>query len=342
MKKAYRTEKYKAYAKKKAEKRLKRKRKKNRRKGQAEGIRHVFRAHSHTKKSRKLTVPLCFSIIENAEETLKFFHEMYLLFKNNREVQLDLSDVKKITPDALLYMLSLFDIFKQQRMLSVSGNSPKDYTCRRLLIESEFYDYVTTRQKIKHSDDKILSIRSHSLVEGEIAEQVINFALKHLGKERSVISRSIYSIILECMGNTREHAYDGTGDETLIAKRKYSPKWWLMAVYNENTSNVSFTILDNGKGIPNTVRKKFFEKIFRIFKKTDYQLIQSALNGDFRTRTKNRWRGKGLPNIYQTFQKEHVSNLVIISNKAYLNYEHSIFKDLDIPFQGTLLSWDFV
>ena len=74
----------------------------------------------------------------------------------------------------------------------------------------------------------------------------------------------------------------------------------------------------------------------------DNKLIVSALQGDFkRTRTREPWRGKGLPKINSHFQNKIIDNLFIVSRQGYINYETSDIRDLNGVFQGTLLSWDF-
>ena len=46
---------------------------------------------------------------------------------------------------------------------------------------------------------------------------------------------------------------------------------------------------------------------------TDAILIKSALEGEFRTSTGQRHRGKGLPSIYDNVRQKYFSNLRIIS-----------------------------
>jgi hypothetical protein len=70
--------------------------------------------------------------------------------------------------------------------------------------------------------------------------------------------------------------------------------------------------------------------------------MYSALQGEFRTQTKKRYRGKGLPSIYKNAKEGSISNLKIISNYGYINCENEELKNFKIKFSGTLYNWDFI
>lgn len=135
------------------------------------------------------------------------------------------------------------------------------------------------------------------------------------------------------MLNTCQHAYN----EGL----KQTNSWYL---YVENDGKkIKFTFLDTGQGIPSTVKKKFWE---RILKKSDSEIISSALNGDFRTNTGYKYRGKGLPKIKDCVADHNLDNFFVVSNKAicelkYINDNLEIEKkDLKNAFSGTIYYWE--
>jgi hypothetical protein len=137
------------------------------------------------------------------------------------------------------------------------------------------------------------------------------------------------------MVNTGHHAYE---------KRFVNWKWWLMALPTTDKKRVHFAFLDNGRGIPTTVRKNFAERVSYLFgdRTMDSELIFSALEGKYRSRMKNRWRGKGLPKIFSYSSKDIIENLQIVSNHGYVDCQRNQLKELSDKFHGTLLYWEFV
>jgi len=351
MKKLYQSAKWKRYSRKVSRRVLKKNRQRSR-KLRIRRNRSNIRWRQNTKASRhykhikrkkgkvKITVPSVFSIIDNTEETLAFFDVTKEYVSQKIKIYFDMSKVEKMTADAILYTLSLFDYWKKRYgFINVAGNVPLDESCKMLLIESGFFRHVIPADvKLNQSNPHILSIESDYLAESPIAKKVVDFAYEHLKKEKSNESKSIFATLVECMGNTKEHAY---------LKDNLLPKWWLIALYDQNVERVHFAFVDNGMGIPGTVRKKFMERIKEytggvLGNVQDSMLIDSALKGEFRTKTKLGYRGNGLPKILSYSEKKEIDNLIIISNKGYVNSTTPECKELARKFNGTLLSWDFV
>jgi len=159
-----------------------------------------------------------------------------------------------------------------------------------------------------------------------------------LGKQRTENAK-LYEIVIEMMANAIGHAYD--------IKLDKNPKWYLIAMYDEDNKAVQFSFLDTGFGIPRTVMLRHSEKIKKLIDKVnpfsnllaDSFLIQSALEGEFRSETGNGYRGKGLPSIYDASNTFYINDLIIFSNKGFINCDKKIEIDLKSTFYGTLFSW---
>ena len=69
--------------------------------------------------------------------------------------------------------------------------------------------------------------------------------------------------------------------------------------------------------------------------------VISALNGEFRTATRQGFRGKGLPKIREYSTNERIMDLHIVSNKAYVEVFQTAYQgnDLEEAIQGTLYYW---
>jgi hypothetical protein len=200
-----------------------------------------------------IIAPSNMGIVSNSNETLQFFAELEESLNGGKSVHINLSKVQKLTPDAILYLLALVDVYSQQRKGEVGGSLPDDSDCRDLLRASGFYNFVQTSDPVIRSNSKILSIKSGDIVDPKMAYDVIKFSLARLKQDTSISSKRIYSNLLECMGNTKQHAYEDN--------LPYKPRWWLMAVFDESKGVVNFSILDYGQGIPTTVRKNVIERL---------------------------------------------------------------------------------
>lgn len=339
MRRIYREPKYVKYSKAKQRRILKEIKQRSRRRA------HVVRRHSvpvgkPRGKPITLTAPHCFDFIENPDGTIKFFQEFCEKVNKRHKVYLDLSNVDFLAPNALLYILSRFKDWRHRKFqFSIRGNEPQNAMCKRLVRESGFYEFVSpVTTSASHSDD-VLKIATGSEVDGKLAKRVL-FRPRpgRLDDKTPIGARRTYTTIVELMGNTREHASPKSRVEHL--------HWHLMAVINRETSEISVSFLDNGAGIPGTLRRKKRELVGDLLEKLtdlklvkDNKLVHSALNGELRTRTKEGHRGKGLPKIFNAFKQGHVRELVILSNMAYLNLETSEMRDLQQRFHGTLFCW---
>jgi hypothetical protein len=284
---------------------------------------------------KSVIAPVIFSLKENIDEMLDFYEKIYENAKIGQGTNIDMSKVNYVSADALLYSLSIFNSYKQNLKYSrIKGNLPNDTLCRELIVESGFLDYFYLTAEISPiKNPDILKIKSGSKVHGSVIDNILTFAELKLGlnnDKEKMKSEGIYSSLIECMNNTVEHAY-----------KSVKGKWWLISLYNNDKKKVNFTFLDNGLGIPKTVQRKYFsEKLLGKFIPTDAKIIKSTLEGDFRTKTEDAWRGKGLPSIYDSFKKKQIDNLLIISNNGFFKCDEDLTTNLKMKFRGTLLNLD--
>lgn len=339
MKKTFHERKWREYSHERSEDELKKKRKHEPPKSSMQKGTYSHAAHVFVEKEKNtahIKVPNNFSIKNNIDEMLDFFREVHYYVKLNRRIFYQMEKVESITTDSILYMLSMFERYESlfgHKFQGVAGNLPKDPKCRQLISESGFLSHVASKN-FSRPNAKILTIRTDRLVQGTIADEVMKFAFNKLSREQDLTYKRIYSTIIETMANTKQHAY---------GKSHAEGKWWLMACHDEQNQHVNFTFLDNGQGIPKTVKTKFTEKLkSAIGLDNDGQLINSSMNGDFRTRTGLDFRGKGLPTIKKHSDDGFIDNLLVISNRGYVNCKANTVRSLGHNFFGTLLDWDFI
>jgi anti-anti-sigma regulatory factor len=293
------------------------------------------------KKNRQVTIPApaCFDLRNNTEETLKFFNTLNLYTSRQTKIYLDLSQVQQLSTDVIGYLLSRLEPSKQHGYnTEISGNNPKEPKCNELFRKSGFYNYVRHNRNAPLFDKDVYAIESGHKVEPRKAAEIKRFVAERLPEKAAGDLRRLYETVVECMANTNNHAYP--------EDRPYK-KWWLTALFNSEKHSVQITFLDNGLTIPSTMRRDFHEQIRKLFANVtgvgdvkDFRLIESALKGRFRTRTKQRSRGKGLPRIYKSSREDKIKDLLIVSKRGYLDYSENKLEELPGEFHGTLLRWE--
>jgi hypothetical protein len=72
----------------------------------------------------------------------------------------------------------------------------------------------------------------------------------------------------------------------------------------------------------------------------DLDMLKAALDGAFRTRTREQHRGKGLPMIMSLINNNVITEPRIITNQAF--FERDMQKDIHNSLQGTLYSWEIM
>jgi len=330
MKKIYLTPKHKKFNQTRAEKGLIAK-SKELTKGSAFGY-FISKKKNVVSHNRTIVIaPEYFSIINNMKEFEEFINKVDIPAWHGKDVYIDLSEVKKITPDGLLIMIAYLNRYNSCIPAPhVGGNCPTEEYCHHVFLESGFYKYVNSNYKHKNSNN-VLSVRSDELIRSDEAGAVIEFVRNRLNIKDKVLTRSVYTTIMEAMNNVKEHAYEG--------RKNFG--WWLMALPEKDEDIIHFAIIDNGKGIPGTIRKKLRLSEILPFMENDGKLIQATVIEQNRSSTKLPYRGLGLPKLKKLVDNKKIRNLNIISRKGgYLMDEDKPY-NLNGEYFGTMLSWDF-
>jgi len=279
----------------------------------------------------RVVAPAVFSIIENYEETIAFFNKINNFIDRYWYMNIDLADITKLTPDALLYLLTILDhAARMPKQVRIRGNAPKDKEMRELFTCSGFYKYVTSGLTNKANKD-ILSVESGHTPDPKPIGALLAFIREKFGIEGFKETNVIYSVLMDAMINVIEHAYTGIN--------KLVRSWWLMAKY-EKDGTIVFALVDNGRGIPTTIKKKYFGLEDKVI--PDSQLIASTVKGENRSETGEQYRGQGLPKIGKYALSGRIKNLYICSRNGYYNVDRDQCVEQHSPFLGTLLTWIFV
>ena len=279
-----------------------------------------------------VNAPENFSIIHNMSEFVEFINDVDIPAWHGKNVYIDLSEVKNITPDGLLILIAYLNRYTSRYPTpQIGGNAPAEKYCHQVFLESGFYKYVDSSYEHRNSDN-VLSVRSDVLIRSDDAGAVIKFVRNRLKITDKTLTKAVYTTIMETMNNVKEHAYAG--------RKNFG--WWLMAMPAREEDIIYFTLVDNGKGIPGTVRRKLRLSEIIPFMENDAKLIQATVLEQNRSSTRLPYRGLGLPKLKKLADNKKIRNLNIISrNGGYLIDADKPY-NLGVEFYGTMISWDFI
>lgn len=283
----------------------------------------------------EIKAPSRFDLINNPEETMAFFEEIE---KNIviSPIRIIMKDVSILSVNALLYLIAIMQNTKARgKIFHIEGDLPENDFCRNTFEKSGFLSYVRSKKVQLNIDSSILKISSSEKHDSEIIKKLCIFVAEKFEISRQE-TKTLFAVLTELIQNTIGHAYPKTNSLYSCNKRN-KDSWFLFARYQDELNTIEIAFLDTGVGIPRTVKRNFTDILRTLSDKSDANLIQSALEGEFRTETKKRTRGKGLPSIYEKYKQGKLEELAIISNKGYIKGEER--KRLPAKFSGTLFSW---
>jgi len=297
----------------------------------------VVRKNKHVEFYRALA-PHEFSVISNPESTYDYFSKIVEEIQNRKFKEIfffDLSEVEKISVDAIMYVLALMRNIKNKEVFKYTfkGNQPISEKANRLLMESGFFKYVSSNNPHIQTQGDNLQIVTGRSVDNDIAGNVCDFVNRKCNTPIS-FTDILYEVIIELMTNTVQHAYT---EEKLLTVSQ----WYIYAGTVDD--DIEFVFLDTGRGIPQTVNKKAIEKFGELFAagKSDADYVVSALRGEWRTQTGENYRGRGLPCVIEYAKNAEVHSMTVVSGKAmvFLNGDEVEQKELDEKLFGTLYYW---
>lgn len=290
----------------------------------------------------RLKAPRNLSVFYATRDTVEYFSEVMEVIKNCKigdSIFFDLSEVEEINPDALMYIIAIIRNTRRIRGLKIKcmGNVPQNSGAREIIEKSGFLTFVSSTSKLQYqADNRFMKISDGTDANGQLASSFCDF-VQNICDKTSLNTKRLYPMIIELMTNTHQHAYEPQETHTMMCN------WYIFA--QDTDEVVHFVFLDTGLGIPKTVSKRFWEKIKDWLNKNDALYLKSALQGEFRSETRQGHRGKGLPGIYEDACASSICNLSVISGKGkcFVREDTVIETEcLSKAFEGTLFTWDIL
>ena len=284
-----------------------------------------------------MEAPAHFSLINNCEQTLMYFHACKQKMREKYEIFIDCKGVEKLTPDAIAVLVASLEDKDFRSGMTTHGRAPEDKKLLKMMVGSGFYEYVmhnipNYRKPTQHS---LIHVETRSKVENEIAKKQGEEAVLHtFGTSERFLP--VYKILIECMGNTNNHA--GLGKQG-----RYD--WWLFRYDDPETGVTSFTFLDLGIGIFKSINKrKISELIESVGFGNNVGYAHRLFAGEIPSRTGRKDRGKGWPSIHNIVKEtREIQNFTLISNDIYATIDsqsETSIKRMNTGFRGTLIYWE--
>ena len=300
---------------------------------QTQNIQRRRRRPAARSEVRTITAPQEFALTEAPDGTLKFLHDLRRLLPIRQfRLRIDLRQVKRIEPEAVAAFVAVMKSVKERR---VTGNVPEDQECKQRLYDFGFFECVTGGPTLGAPTGRIRLQHSGNKVDGTIVNDIIKFALKKLGYSEQRKHGPTYTLFTEAMANTFQHADRRTPG---------TKNWWAGVYYDAEKQAACFTSVDIGVGILKSfnLRQKWESQSWESFRTREDQgeILRKLLNGEISSRTGEKHRGRGLPNMKMANDHKRIQNLMILSNGAHAHVGHKNYKQLSTEFSGTIIYWE--
>lgn len=254
-----------------------------------------------------------------------------LLAMPGLRMRIDLRDVTAIHPEADAAFVAVMNSAPREN--PVSGNVPRDWECGQRLHDFGFFECVEGGPDLGTPAGTIRFEHSGQTVEGQVAKDIIAFGLQSLGRTGTKHGPA-YNVSTEAMANTFQHA----------GKSGRGVRHWRAALHcDEHRRAACFTAVDTGVGILRSFnirqRTQAWIESSKLAGAHQGEKLRMLLSGEIRSRTGDRHRGRGLPNIRRACDEGRIVSLSILSSGALGRVAHDDCVELQCEFQGTIICW---
>ncbi len=285
--------------------------------------RKYFSKYAEVIAPEKLTLQLGYS-----EEVLKFIALLKKLGTTEDIINIRLHKVTDIGEGAIGMLLSVMNELTLAG-IALRGEKPLNTTARNKLEMSGFFKYMRGYVSPENLKTKNIIIHTGNITTSqEELEPAMPQAMETVW---GVSGRcpELFGVIGEMLRNSCDHAF----------QTENNVSWHLGVSHIEKDKTVKFSFVDNGIGII----KKYYEdnnwqKVKDYFK-SDAKILENAYKNGIASQTGLPWRGEGLPTIYELYTDNIITNLVVITNNVYLDFDKKKFEEIKVPFSGTYYFW---
>ncbi len=250
-----------------------------------------------------------------------------------RSVTLNISGIRQIDLPTTM-VLNALGRELGGRGINLNGNFPDDEVCRDFFVRTGFLNDKVDNQGVKFSKSERTEYFSFNKGQGQLRTEdtikickIVRHTCDFLGRDD--FYDDVVSIIKEIAGNSIEWSHS------------YREQWTLGVMLEDDC--VTFSILDLGRGILDTISRKFFKKIKGLFS-NDIDFLNDVFDKQYSSSSREVNRYKGLPSIKKAYIEGHIQNLYVMTNNVLMSFSNPSgsvqFSNTRKAFNGTLYFWN--
>ncbi|MBL4663163.1 MAG: hypothetical protein JKY22_06330 [Flavobacteriaceae bacterium] len=265
---------------------------------------------------------------EDSNKVLKFIKKIKKYANKGYYIDLKLENTKIINEGAIALLLSVISDLERRRIF-FKGTKPKNNKANDILERSGFFKHMngSISKKNRVSNNKILTTGKISTHQKTLVPE-IHKAMETIWGVKARCP-ALYGGLGEMVRNSCDHAFQNAN----------STIWHWGITHLENDNTCKFSFVDNGSGILKTNNSKgVLRKLSKYFD-DNADILETAFRDGIESRTGLSWRGKGLPTIFEMYDDNIITNLVVITNDVYLDFDRKISKKINTSFSGTYYFW---
>lgn len=285
-----------------------------------------------------ITCPKVFSLLRNKEEYISFINKVERAGQKFKSVYFDMMNIREIDFSGITCLISILLTLKEYH-IKFQGSLPMEYSCREFLFKSDFFTHIASLKFYPHQDLNVelrnkksnFITKGSKIVSPDIAGDANAMVSRKLFNDENFINDGLQVILLELMANTNNHAGNLPGNEH-----------WFLSVQLDEKDSVRFNFVDYGVGIFKSLEPTQLYSKLRHYFTSNHECLKQLLQGQYHIKSSTGliYRGKGIPSLKTAIDRNHVKNLIIISNDAYGDVQNNIFAKNNNQFSGTFISWE--
>lgn len=253
--------------------------------------------------------------------------------EGRRKVTLNIADIQAIDLPTTMVLNALGREMGGYGV-NLSGNFPDDKDCYDFFVKTGFLNDKVDAKGMKFNKSEKTDYFTLNKGQGKLSIndtmqicKIVNHACEHLGNND--FYDDVVSIIKEIAGNSIEWS------------QSFRDQWTLGVMFEDE--GVTFAILDLGRGILDTIYRKFIKKLKGLFT-NDIAFLNDVFDKQYSSSSKESNRYKGLPSIKKAYLEGKIQNLCVMTNNVLMSFDDSTksvqFSKSRKAFNGTLYYWE--
>ena len=279
--------------------------------------------------------PLILSVLLSVKDCVRFFSNIRgqaNAVKNEikKRVTLNIADIQEIDLPTIM-VLSALGRELSGKGINLAGNFPQKKECREFFVKTGFLNDKVDASGMRFNKSEKTEYFNLNKGQGKLRAtdtiqicRIVRHACDHLKRED--FYDDVVSMIKEIAGNSIEWSHS------------YREQWTLGVMFNDDY--VTFSILDLGRGILETIVRKF--KIKNLFQ-NDIAFLSDVFDKQYSSSSLEENRYKGLPSIKKAHMDGKVQNLCVMTNNVLMRFDSpqgsEQFSMSRKAFNGTLYYW---